>query len=493
MLSALCVMMGAASLAVGIARLGRLGRYVSPAVVLGFTCGAALLLVLGQLPAALGIPGGTLSLVALSGIDPLALALSIGTVVLIAGLQRLSPVLPAPLLAIAACGGLVHAFGPGVGTNIQLLGTIPSVLPQPRVPTWSPEMLLALAPAALSMALVSMTEVISIGRSVALRTGERFDTDREIAAQGVANLVASGFGCLPSSVSWTRSAASVEAGAQTPAAVAFASLAVLGATVFLAPLAGYVPLASVAGVVIWIAIRMVRTADVRRLFHADRGDFAVLVATAVLTVLVDLPIAIFTGVALSLGLVIRRASLLRLAELKIGPAGQYQELPLGPETGRDPVTVLQAEGDLFFAVAEELQQRLEQVAANGALGIVVRLKRTLAIDPAAASALATFARSHAARGGRLVLCGLRPELRALIERTELDEAVGDSAFFETGGAPFESVERAVQHARHALRLAPDARRPSSNVEPMSEETPLAPHEPTDPEARQRGRLVSKPD
>jgi SulP family sulfate permease len=201
---------------------------------------------------------------------------------------------------------------------------------------------------------------------------------------------------------------------------------------------------------------MVRTADVRRLFHADRADFAVLVATAALTVLVDLPIAIFTGVALSLGLVIRRASLLRLSELRAGPAGQYQELPLGPETGRDAVTVLQAEGDLFFAVGDELQQRLEQVAANGALGIVVRLKRTLSIDPAAASALAAFARAHAARGGRLVLCGLRPELRALIERTELEEAVGDDAFFETGGAPFESVERAVQHAWRVLQIASDA-------------------------------------
>jgi sulfate permease, SulP family len=462
MLSALCVMVGAASLAVGMARLGRLGRYVSPAVVLGFSCGAAALLVLGQLPAALGIRGGSLSLAAFRGVDPLALALSIGTVFVIAGLQRLSPALPAPLLAIAACAGLVHAFGPTAGSEIQLLGRIESVLPQPRIPTWSPEMLLALAPAALSMALVSMTEVISIGRSVALRTGVRFDADREIAAQGAANLVSSCFGCLPSSVSWTRSAASVEAGAQTPAAVAFASLAVLGATGFLAPLAGYVPIASVAGVVIWIAIRMVRLEDLRRLFRADRADFTVGVATAVLTVVVDLPIAVFTGVALSLGLVIRRASLLRLSELRFGSSGEYQELPLGPETGRESVTVLQAEGDLFFAVADELQQRLEQVAENGARGIVVRLKRTHSIDPAAASALATFALRQSARGGRLVLCGLRPELRAVIERTELEEAVGPDAFFDTGGAPFESVERAIQHVRCALQTAPKGGTPQSS-------------------------------
>jgi sulfate permease, SulP family len=218
----------------------------------------------------------------------------------------------------------------------------------------------------------------------------------------------------------------------------------------------------------WIALRMVRTAELRRLFHADRADFAVLVATALLTVFVDLPIAVFTGVALSLGLVIRRASLLRLSELRAGPGGQYQELPLGPETGRDPVTILQAEGDLFFAVADELQQRLEQVAANGTRGIVLRLKRTLSIDPAAASALATFALLQASRGGRLVLCGLRPELRALIERTELEGVVGRDAFFETGGAPFESVERAVQYARASQDVAPDASTLPVNAEPTGE-------------------------
>jgi sulfate permease, SulP family len=479
-LSALCLMAGAVSIAVGAARLGRLARYVSPAVVLGFSCGAAVLLVRGQLPAALGIRAGPPSLGGLTDTNPVALAVSVGTVGVIAVLQRLSPVLPAPLLAIAMVAATVHALGLAADSHVELLGSIPSTLPQPLVPTLSPEMLLTLAPAALSMALVGMTEIVSIGRSVALRTGERFDADREIAAQGIANLVSSGFACLPSSVSWTRSAASVEAGARTPAAVAFASLAVLGATAFLAPLGGYVPLASVAGVVIWIAIRMVRIADVRRLFYADRADFAVLVATAGLTVLIDLPIAVFTGVALSLGLVIRRASLLRLSELRAGQGGQYQEVPLGPETGRDPVTVLQAEGDLFFAVADELHQRLEHIAARGARGIVLRLKRTLSIDPAAAAALAAFATHQADRGGRLVLCGLRPELRALIERTELSQVVGADAFFETGGAPFESVERAVQHARAALGVAAETRLLSSSADPMSGS--IAAHEETDLES-----------
>ncbi len=468
-LSALCIVIGVVKLAVGGARLGRLARYISPAVVLGFTCGAAVLLVLGQLPPALGIRSGSLSLVDLSSFDPMALVLSIVTLAVIAWLQWSSPALPAPLLAIAAIAGMVHVLGPIPESRIQFLGSIASALPQPRVPTWNLDVLLALAPAALSMALVGMTEVVSIGRSVALRTGERFDADREIAAQGVANLISSCFACLPSSVSWTRSAASVETGARTPASVAFASLAVLGATVSLAPLARYVPLASVAGVVIWIAIRMVRTTDVRRLFHADRADFGVLVATVVLTVLVDLPLAVFTGVALSLALVIRRASLLRLSELRAGPEGQYRELPLGPETGRDPVTVLQAEGDLFFAVADELEQRLEQIAANVARGIVLRLKRTLSIDPSAASALASFAVRHAASGGRLILCGLRPELRALIERTELDQAVGDDAFFETGGAPFESVERAVEHAHCVVCSSSETLVASDGAERRAEE------------------------
>jgi SulP family sulfate permease len=157
-------------------------------------------------------------------------------------------------------------------------------------------------------------------------------------------------------------------------------------------------------------------------------------------------------VALSLGLVISRASLLHISELQQGPAGFLVERPIDEGTGRTPIAILQAEGDLFFGVADELEQRLAAVADRGARGIVLRLKRTLAIDDAAATALARFATAHRARGGVLALCGLRPELEVRIARSVLATALGNHALFETSDRPFASVAAALRQVQTELGL-----------------------------------------
>jgi SulP family sulfate permease len=221
---------------------------------------------------------------------------------------------------------------------------------------------------------------------------------------------------------------------------------------FAAPLAGFVPLAAVAGVVIWIAARMVSVGEIQRVSRSNTADLVVLLVTAVLTLTVDLPIAVFGGVALSLGLVISRASLLRVSELQRGPAGFLVERPFDEGTGRKPIAILQAEGDLFFGVADELEQRLAAVAGRGARGIVLRLKRTLAIDGAAAAALARFATTHRARGGVLALCGLRPELEVRIVRSTLATALGKHALFETSDRPFASLAAALRQVQSELGL-----------------------------------------
>jgi SulP family sulfate permease len=460
-LSGLCVIIGLTKCAVGFAGLGRLSRYVSPAVVLGFTLGAAALLCLGQLPNALGIQGanprGLLHVLApgalaLRSLDPRAVALTTGTVAGIALVSRATRRAPAPLLALIVAALATHAMRWDGEGGLLTVGSIPSRLPRPSWPVLSPTALATLLPAGLAIALVGMSEVVSIGKAIALRTGQPLHADRELRAQGFANLASSLFPCLPSSVSWTRSAASIEAGARSPAAVTFASLTVLGTMLFAAPLARFVPLAAVAGVVIWIAVRMVSIAELRRVSRSNTADLVVLVVTAALTLMVDLHIAVFGGVALSLGLVISRASLLRVSELQRGSAGLLVERPIDERTGCAPIAILQAEGDLFFGVAEELEQRLGCVASRGARGIVLRLKRTLAIDGAAAAALARFATTHRGRGGVLALCGLRPELEVSIARSDLAPALGHHALFETSDRPFASLAAALREVQSALGL-----------------------------------------
>lgn len=455
-LSTLCLLVGVTKTGVGLAGLGRLSRYVSPAVVRGFTLGAAALLVIGQLPAALGIrlhaSGRALvDLAQLAGrlpeLDPRAAALGAGTVAGIALLRRVAPRIPGTLLALVAGAAACRALGWDGSTGPALLGEIPRGLPRPSLPVLDPALLRGLLLPGLAIALVGMVEVVSIGKSIEAATGRKLRADRELRAQGFANLASACFPCLPSSVSWGRSAVSVEAGASTPTSVIFASLIVLAAVVAAGPLVRFVPLASVAGVVLWIAWRLMRTEGLAHALRLDRSERVVLGVTAASALLLDLELAVFLGVFLSLALVIRRASLLRLSEWQRAEAGHWTERPLDAETGRWPITVLQIEGDLFFGVAEELAERLEAVVAQGTRAIVIRLRGTHAVDGAAATALARFALEFRARGGLLLLCGLPPKLRASVEESGLGGVLGDDAIYDRAERPFAALESALQRAR----------------------------------------------
>jgi SulP family sulfate permease len=465
-LAAVCLIAGLAQTAVGLSGLARLARYVSPAVVMGFTLGAAVLIAVGQLPALLGLEAAPAAnaiaeLLRIAGslerVDPQALGLSAVTLAVIIGARALHPRLPGPLLAVGA-GAVAVALLDGSGAATpELLGAVPRALPTPTLPDTDPAALRRLVGPALALAVLGMAENVSVGKSLARRTGAAFHAGTELRAQGVANLAGSLFGALPSSVSWTRSAVSLQAGARTPAAGMLGSLAVLLAVLAAGPATRFVPLASVAAVVLWIALRMVRLEDLQRIRRADRADFSVLIVTFGATLLFDLELAVFAGVGISLALVVHRAGLLRLSEFARAGSGELREIPLDPETGSAPITLLQAEGDLFFGVADELEQRLDAVASAGTRAIVLRLKRTHAIDGSASEALARFCERFHTRGGILLLCGLRPDMRRRIERSELGRALGADAIDETAGRPFESLERAIERARRHLGAPRDAR------------------------------------
>jgi len=461
-LGTLCLVVGVTKLAVGGLRLGRLARYVSPAVVQGFTLGAAVLLVLGQLPGALGIAippeagggesalGRTVTLVRhLSGAQSLACAFAAGALAAIALLERLAPRVPGALVALVLSASVVALFGwaDAPAPPLALLGAVPGGLPALTPPLVSLRAFEDLAVPALAIALVGMTEVVSIGKAIAARTGRPLRANRELAAQGVANLASAFFGCLPSSISWTRSAVSLEAGARTRFAVIAAALTVALLVLVAAPLLRFVPQAAVAGVVLWIAARMVRPRELARTRRSDRADFFVLLATALATLALPLPVAVLVGVALSLGLVIHRASLLHVSELQRTAAGHLAERPVDGDTGKTSPTLLQLEGDLFFGVADELESRLEEVAARGTRAIVLRVRRTHAIDGAAAEALARFVTRFRARGGVFALCGLRPSLEPRVRRSGLADALGEDAIFEPGERPFAALERALERVQ----------------------------------------------
>ena len=461
-------MAGVAVLAFGLLGLGRAARFLSDSVLTGFATGAGLLIALGLLPqlGAAGTVGAAghplapklLALVragahALADADTRSLGLAVCTPLLGLALQRLDPRVPGALLALAAATLLGAALGWTAGPNaLATLGAIPAGFPALAMPGAADPR--ALAAPALAIALLTILQSVAAARSVR-PPGFRLDADREIVGQGVANVAAAFTGALPVCGSLTRSALARAAGGRTRLTSLVSGAAVAALLPFLAPALARVPHAALVGLVVLSGLQLINPRAILRA-SGTRGDALVLVVTLVATLWIDLLQALYAGVILSLLLLVRRAGRLQMVEfVRAGERG-FRELPLDARTGTTPAVILHLEGDLSFAVATELTDRLGEIAERGPRVLLLRLKRARHLDATVAEALREQVVSLRAQGIALVLFGLGDELAEQLARTELGEALGPDGLLRTRRRLFEGFEHALDHARRILAPLDDS-------------------------------------
>lgn len=454
------LLVGVIQILVGVLHLGDIGRYISQAVLVGFTFGAASLIFVGQVPNVLGVAvdGPALLIEQLISIaaaapnaDTRTVAIGALTWLILYVCSRLSRAIPAAMIAIAASAGIVFALDWGSGPGaLAMVGDIPAAFPALTFPALDLALARDVSGAAAALAILGMVETLSIGKAVSSQARIPFHANQELTAQGAGNVVGAFFGCLPSSASWTRSAINLQLGARTRYAGVIAGFTVLVTMLIAAPYARFAPVASLAAVIMWIALHMVDKTAARYVWRWSRADRGVMLLTYASTVVFPIQYAIYFGVLASLALLVRRAGRLRLVEMVASGPREFHEIELDEHTGSHPITLLQLEGDLFFGVVDALEEELERVAARGAQVIVIRLKRAHAIDATAAEALADFATRFAGRGGRLVLCGLRPDLHAQIARSHLGEVLGSENLIATEKQVYGSIRQAIESAKREL-------------------------------------------
>jgi SulP family sulfate permease len=168
------------------------------------------------------------------------------------------------------------------------------------------------------------------------------------------------------------------------------------------------------------------------------------------TLVFEIQYAIYLGVVLSLLMLVRRVGQLQLVEMVESGPRMYREIEIDEETGRSALVLLAAEGDLFFGISEELEEHLDAIASRGARVIIIRMKRAHAIDATAAEALANFATRFP---GRLMLCGLKPDLHDQVCRSHLGELLGKENILLTDERNLGSLRRAIERARADLGSA----------------------------------------
>ncbi len=427
------LMAGAFLVIAGLMRVGAWIKYIPEPVVTGFTAGIAVIIFSSQIRDLFGLtmsetPADFIEKmaafwVARGSINLTALALALAALGTILGLQRFFPRLPSLLIAVAGATLAVWVFKLPVETIGSRFGAeAASTLPAFHVPDLNLARMRDLLPSALTIAFLAGLESLLSAMVADGMTGQRHRSNCEIVAQGVANIASPLFGGISATGAIARTATNIRAGAQTPIAGMLHALFVLAFMLGAGPLLARVPLASLAAVLTVVAWNMSERERFRQLLFGLAGDRAVLLATFLLTVLVDLTLAIEVGVVLAAiifmhrmaeaSAVSRGVSLIERDQDDFArPRTDYverAELPAGVE-------MFELRGPLFFGAASRLNDALDS-AFPPPRAFVLRFRDVPMADASGVNALERFLKRCVSHNVTVVFCELQPGVRAVLAK-----------------------------------------------------------------------------
>lgn len=429
----LAVLVGIMLILASVLRLGVVASFISEPVLTGFKAGIGLVIILDQVPKLLGIhfdKGGFIqNLLALiehlPETSPATLALGILMLVLLAGIERFAPRVPAPLVAVAlgiAAVGLLGLQGQGVET----VGPIPQGLPSLILPSLG--LIEPLWPGALGLALMSFTESIAAARAFAGRGEPRPQPNRELFATGVGNLIAAFFGAMPAGGGTSQTAVNRNAGARTQVAGLVTAAAAVATLVLLAPLMGLMPQATLAAVVILYSIGLIQPAEFRDILRIRRMEFLWALAAFAGVVLLGTLKGILVAVILSLVGLAYQSSHPRVYAVGRKPGTSvFRPLTAAhPEDETFPgLLLVRAEGRIFFVNAQNAGERLSTlVDAASPRVLALDFRGVFDIEYSALKMLTEGEERLRERGVQLWLVGLNPEALAMVQHSPLGGTLG---------------------------------------------------------------------
>ncbi len=460
----LALMVGTIQTGISLLRLGDLTKYVSHAVIVGFTLGAAILLVLDQLKNLLGLPAlGTgedhflkrvwLTLSHANETNRIALLIGLGTVAIALALRwiniRFRLRLPELLLALICMTAVVGNWRLDQ-QGVKIVGNIPAQLPSFALPKVDWLHVHSLASSALAIALLGLLEAIAMAKAIAAFTRQKLDINQQCLSEGVANVAGSLFHCFPGSGSLTRSYINQQAGGRTQWSGVISALAIAITVLVMAPYAYYIPKAGLAGILMLSAWRLVDRHQLVYYLRTTRFDAWIVALTAISAVVVSVEFCVLIGVFLSFVLYVPQAARVHTTELIMTRERVIRERH-ATDVPCQRIRIFSLEGEFFFGAAPELQKRFESIAEEvepAGRVVILRLKRARNPDAVCMSVLERFNERMHAANITVLLCGLRPDLTKVIHSSGLLGRLGkDRVFtFEETGKFWTSTLEAVRFA-----------------------------------------------
>ncbi len=438
LVAAIAVVTGMLFLLLSVLRMGWISRFLSKAVVTGFLAGAAVQVVIGELPKLTGTSADGDSswrelaswISGLGDLDWTTLVVGLASLALILGVRFAAPSLPGALLLVIV--GLVasHVFDLG-SRGVALVGPVPRGLPAPQVPSvdlltdhFAPILI-----ASVALLLIGFSQTAGDARVFATRHRYRIDVNQESLAQGMANVGAGFFQGMPVSTSLSASSLNESAGARTPVASLFTGAFVVGTLVLFAPLFSDLPKAVLAAVIIDAVIfGMIDIRELRRLYRVAKFDFWIAVAAIVAVLSAGVLAGVIIGIVLSLGWLIYVATVppMPLLGREVGTQ-VYRDIDNYPGDETTPgIAVLRLDGGLFFATAEALDDRVRELTDGdpSLRALVLDLGGVDFIDSQGVAKLADIHALTKAGGVTLRLAQVKPQVLAKLRADGCADRIG---------------------------------------------------------------------
>jgi SulP family sulfate permease len=440
------LMAGVMLLVAGFARLGTWIKYIPQPVITGFTAGIAVIIFSSQVRDLFGlqiekVPGDFIEKWqifwgARDSYNPSATFLSLGCLILIIGLRKYAPSVPAFLMAVL-CGSLVVlGLHLPVATIGSAFGELPHSLPMPHIPEGITLLRMKeLLPSAFTIAFLAGIESLLSAVVADGMIDRRHRSNCELVGQGVANMASAFFGGMPATGAIARTVTNIRSGAKSPVAGILHAVFILMAMLFLAPLASYIPLASLAAILVVVAWNMSEQEKIKHLMHAPKAERAVMCLTFFLTVAVDLTVAIEVGVVLSAIIFMHQMS--KVVELETHHhyidedvvdtredrvvSSSRQGLPEG-------VLAYAFRGPLFFGVATQLIDLLEQLNPVPKT-IILNMEHVPLIDASGEASLRTFINRCQKKHIFVIFSGLHHTPMKVLKRMGIVDGAGEHYMF----------------------------------------------------------------
>ena len=439
------LMAGIMLILMGIFKMGGLIKFIPYTIITGFTAGIAVTIASGQIGDFFGLtlkelPSDFIGRIQVyagnfSAVNFYSLAIAVISLAVIFLWPKITKKIPGSLIVILLASIVNIILERTLGWHTETIGSrygsIPASLPLPSMPEISPSVITRLFPTAVSIAMLAAIESLLSASVADGMTGTKHDSNTELIAQGIANILSPIFGGIPATGAVARTATNIKNGGKTPVAGIIHSVTLLLIMLAIGKFVLYIPMAAISAVLVSVAWNMAGFGSIRALMKGQKSDIFVLATTFLLTVFIDLTVAIGAGLGFAAFFFIKK--MIDLSEVQTsretligGIKGDRQEEALKIPEG---VLVYEIEGPLFFGTVGKFEIALEKANVNCKV-LILRMRNTLYLDAGGIRAIEQCKNACERKGITIILSGIHTQPYLLLEKTGFADRLGRENIFD---------------------------------------------------------------